>query len=253
MSVVAEVRQTVTELAGAYPAPVRSMFHANIDRYAFELSLIRKYAPAGSRLLDVGGGLSGLSVLCALSGYDVILVDDFADSTYREVAEPALLVHMRHGVKIRRKDILQESLFERDESFSIITLIDVIEHLSRSPRVLLHSCIKQLRPNGALIIGAPNCVNLRKRITVPLGYGKWTSMSSWYDEPIFRSHVREPDVDDLRYIAVDLKLKQPQVIGRNFGGLMSANPLISKATRLVDRVLRLKPSLCSNLYLAGTV
>ena len=43
------------------------------------------------------------------------------------------------------------------------------------------------------MVGVPNCVNLRKRLTVPLGRGKWSPMADWYEQPSFRGHVREPD------------------------------------------------------------
>jgi len=39
------------------------------------------------------------------------------------------------------------------------------------------------------------------RIIVPLGHGTWSQMSGWYEEEVFRGHVREPSVSDLKYIA----------------------------------------------------
>ena len=64
-------------------------------------------------------------------------------------------------------------------------------------------------------------MNLRKRITVPLGYGKWSRMEDWYEEDRFRGHVREPDVADLRYIGADLDLKNIEILGRNWLGYQS--------------------------------
>ena len=45
-------------------------------------------------------------------------------------------------------------------------------------------------------------------------------MAHWYEPELFRGHVREPDVDDLRYIARDMGLedvvvaKGAEVVGR---------------------------------------
>ena len=75
--------------------------------------------------------------------------------------------------------------------------------------------------DGLFVLGVPNRVNLRKRVFVPFGYGKWSSMKDWYESPVFRGHVREPDVDDLRYIARDLHLRDWQVFGRNWLGYSS--------------------------------
>ena len=108
-----------------------------------------------------------------------------------------------------------------------------------------------LRPGGRLVIATPNCVNLRKRITVPLGRGKWSALEEWYDHELFRGHVREPDVDDLRFIAGDIGLQDFRIVGRNWNGYYSGSGLIRALTGVFDPLLRLKPSLCSDLYLIG--
>jgi hypothetical protein len=102
------------------------------------------------------------------------------------------------------------------------------------------------------VLSVPNCVNLRKRVTVPFGAGKWSRMEHWYEPEVFRAHVREPDVEDLRYIARDLKLQNVEILGRNWLGYASAKPIIRMATNVVDRVIQFRPSLCSNIYLLGT-
>jgi hypothetical protein len=59
-------------------------------------------------------------------------------------------------------------------------------------------------------------VRIRKRLTVPFGSGKWSSMADWYEDPIFRGHVREPDVDDLFYIAREVGLVDVYIKGRHW-------------------------------------
>jgi hypothetical protein len=76
-------------------------------------------------------------------------------------------------------------------------------------------------------------------------------MRDWYEVEQFRSHVREPDVTDLRYIAADLGLKNARVIGRNWSGYRSRLRAARIITPLIDRALRLRPSLCSDIYLVG--
>ena len=76
-------------------------------------------------------------------------------------------------------------------------------------------------------------------------------MQDWYEVERFRSHVREPDVDDLRYIAADLGLESARVIGRNWSGYRSRFRAARLVIPLTDRMLRLRPSLCSDIYLVG--
>jgi len=97
----------------------------------------------------------------------------------------------------------------------------------------------------------PNCVNLRKRLSVPLGIGKWSRMEDWYEEQEFRGHVREPDVADLRYIALDMGLKDVQILGRNWLGYASRSRFVRLGTWIVDMPLRMFPSLCADLYMTG--
>ena len=108
-----------------------------------------------------------------------------------------------------------------------------------------------LKPGGLFVLGAPNCVNMRKRITVPWGRGSWSSFDEWYVQPEFRGHVREPDVRDFKRIASDLKLTQTKIFGRNWQGRASANGLVRALTAVFDLPLRLRTGWCSDLYLLG--
>lgn len=107
----------------------------------------------------------------------------------------------------------------------------------------------KLKPGGVFILNGPNCVSLRKRMTVPLGYGTWSSMDDWYETERFRGHVREPDLATFKYIANDLNLENAKILGRNhmvFHALGFYGPFLPRFDPL-----RLFPSLCSNLYLIG--
>ena len=97
-----------------------------------------------------------------------------------------------------------------------MTSFDSMEHWHHSPKRLFRQVSAQLlKPRGRFVLGVPNCINARKRLSVPLGIGKWSAIEDRYEEPEFRGHVREPDVADLRYIARDMGLKDVQIFGRN--------------------------------------
>ena len=54
-----------------------------------------------------------------------------------------------------------------DETVDVFTCFDSMEHWHNSPRALLHTLLRMLKPRGMLLLATPNCVNLRNRITVP--------------------------------------------------------------------------------------
>jgi SAM-dependent methyltransferase len=145
-----------------------------------------------------------------------------------------------------------DGLADISERFDIVTTFDSMEHWHHSPKRLFRQVGDQLlKPGGRFVLGVPNCVNVRKRFSVPLGIGKWSNMEDWYEEPEFRGHIREPDIADLRYIALDMGLKDVQILGRNWLGYGSRSGLVRLGTRIADRPLRMFPALCADLYMTG--
>jgi 2-polyprenyl-3-methyl-5-hydroxy-6-metoxy-1,4-benzoquinol methylase len=241
----------VEALAAEYPGEEADKQRRDVPRILFNLSLALDGLPQGSRIVDIGGGLGLFSVGAAALGMRVTLVDDFQDPGNIAIADSILNIHRRVGVEIDCRDVVHETLGFEPASFDVITTFDSIEHWHGSPKGILHQIIEALKPGGRLVIGVPNCVNLRKRLTVPLGRGKWSPMAEWYEQSTFRGHVREPDVGDLLYIARDLRLTNARILGRNWLGYASPTRPIRIATTLSDRLLQHFPTLCADIYLVG--
>ena len=244
------LKETLQALALRYPEPVRKAQLADVDRIAFHIALAQELAEVDRPVVaDIGGGIGLFSIGCAALGMDVTLVDDFSDEVNRlHSRSSALALHDEVGVTVQSCDVMKDFSLPHNQ-FDVIASFDCMEHLHNSPKKLFHGLIDSLRAGGWFILGVPNCVNLRKRITVPLGKGKWTRMESWYEVDVFRGHVREPDVDDLRYIARDLGLKEVKVMGRNWLGY--ARRGMRAVMPAIDLALRPFPSLCANIYLIG--
>jgi SAM-dependent methyltransferase len=243
------LKKLLVTIAFQYPTELRQYALGDIDRTAFQIELVRKQKGTDITICDVGGSISLFSVACAALGMRSILIDKFDLDRDSVLAQ----VHRLYGVTVIQRDVVCEPPTFPPESLDVATSFDSIEHWHGSPKPVLHALKAALRPNGLFVIGVPNCVNLRKRITVPFGYGKWCTIQDWYEAPLYRSHVHEPDVDDLRYIARDLGLEDVNIYGRNWSGYISHNKFIRLGTRVVDRLLQLRPSLCSDLYLVGSL
>ena len=242
------------EIAARYPSELIPHQMADIPRIAFNISLsIPVGTPINQAVLcDVGGGIGLFSLGCAALGFrKVILVDDFNDEINHQLGESIFNIHRRYGVSIMSRNCITEGLGELGEQLDVVTSFDSMEHWHHSPKQLFHQLMSLLNPLGLFVLGVPNCVNLRKRLTVPLGRGNWSSMQDWYEPAFFRGHVREPSVQDLSYIAKDLRLEDVRILGRNWLGYSGSGGFVRLATRLGDSLIRWKPSLCSNLYLIG--
>ena len=246
-----DLEQALTALARQYPERMIAGQLADVPRIAFNIQIVLDRKGSDITLADIGGGIGLYSVGCAAAGIKAILVDDFQDENNRPIAEEVLKLHKAKGVQIVSQDVIAKPLDLPPASVDAITCFDSMEHWHNSPKRLFHHLMQILKPGGLFVLAVPNCVNLRKRVTVPFGHGKWSRMDYWYEQEVFRAHVREPDVDDLHYIARDLKLQNVEILGRNWLGYASGKPIIRAATKFVDKIIQFRPTLCSNIYLIG--
>ncbi len=237
-------------LVDLYPHALRPRLAADVRRQRFQVDMVRALAPGG-RLVDIGGGVASFAAACAALGMDATVVDDFSDPINAQHGADALKAHQRYGVSIVDRDVIDGGLGMAPGSVDVITTFDSMEHWHHSPKRLFAEVMAVLRPGGWFLLGVPNAVNIRKRLTVPFGKGKWSQMVDWYEQPVFRGHVREPDVEDLHYIADDMALENPSVFGRNWLGYRSKNAVVRRLTPLIDGALQHAPGLCSDIYLLG--
>ncbi len=241
------LRAFLTGALSRFPAPLRPALRASVPRVLFEAGLVGP-APSGqgpARLVDLGAGLSLLPLACAHLGWQVTCVDDL----HQEYAGYAFEVHRAHGISVEQADLLAWRP-PAGAPLHAAVCIDVLEHLHHSPRPLFSRVVAALVPGGRLVLGAPNAVNLRKRLAVPLGVSGWSRLPDWWQPDRFRGHVREPTLPELRWMVRALGLSVDAVYGRSFAGL-SQGGLEGLAARLLDLPLRALPQLASDLYVVA--
>lgn len=242
------ILEILAVIEGEYPVEMRTYIRNNLERFVYQVEKTIEFM--GGRtgtLLDVGAGFSPFALICAKLGMNITIADDFGDPMH--VDQSVLAIFQKYGVRVLSGDIFRMEWPFAEGELDVITTFDSMEHWHQSPKELFHKLFGLLKQRGVLWINVPNCVNMRKRITIPLGYGKWSSMRDWYENPVFRGHVREPDVDDLRYIAKDLGCAHPVIDGKNWIGYRSPKMWIRLLTPWVDKLLQLNPALCSDIYI----
>jgi 2-polyprenyl-3-methyl-5-hydroxy-6-metoxy-1,4-benzoquinol methylase len=250
------LEDTLRKVALRYPAHMIEEQLSDIPRVAFNIRLgltrVAPKSPGELAICDLGGGVGLFSVGCAAHGFKrSVLIDDFNDAISTDSGGTILDLHRGYGVEVISRDVVATGLRGIEGLFDIITSFDSMEHWHHSPKTLFHEAVARLQPRGIFVLGVPNSVNIRKRLTVPLGVGNWSRMEDWYETPTFRGHVREPDASDLRYIARDLRLTDVAIVGRTWSAFGEGSRLRRLAGAIVDRALRLRPSLSAELYLVG--
>lgn len=241
--------ETLRSISTQWPSAASSGASGReIERAIFQVSLIQQRVPAPATIIDLGAGMGMFPLAAVKSGYTFYAVDDYKDPINAIVGDAALNILRSHGVNIIEQDILSAPLPFSPNSADAVTIIGAMEHLHHSPKNLFRQCAEILKPGGVFMIGGPNSANLRKRVMAPFGKISWSRMADWYEQERFRGHVREPNIDDYRYIARDLGLVNPEFHGRNYMGEVN-QPLLAS---VADKVLRRFPSLCSDIYMVAS-
>ena len=139
----------------------------------------RKFAPrlremarlvggSGLRVLDVGCGIGEFPALAVRAGYDCVGLD---------VSKPSIETARRlhPGVAFRLGSI-EELAAAEPQSFDVVTLWDVIEHV-RDAHSMIAGCAEVLRPGGTVAIGTPNGDSSYDRVA-HLTYGVLPSLGA---------------------------------------------------------------------------
>lgn len=238
------VRSTLARVAELYPEELRAGQRLDVARHTFHLEQV--FRPGG-RIADLGGGIGLFAPGAAALGMESWLVDDLRDPVNRRFPIEELGIHRNLGVRVLESPVQKWGHAFADGSLDVISCFESLEHWHHSPRPVFAEAFRVLAPGGLLFLSAPNAVNLKKRIEVPLGRSNWSAFDDWYYNEEFRGHVREPVLRDLLHMVDDLGFESPQVFGRNWM-VYGPGRLRSAVAPAVDRLLRPFPTLCSDLY-----
>lgn len=175
--------------------------------YDIATTVIRHLAP-GSTILDFGCGPGDKTSILQFLGFKCSGYDDLQDYWHKIPGNREEIMSFAKDCGFDFWLAKEGPLPFEKNSFDMIMLHDVIEHLHDSPRDLLNDLLELAQPEGLLFITVPNAVNIRKRIDVFFGRTNLPSFDGyyWYPGP-WRGHIREYVRDDLIKLSEYLKLE----------------------------------------------
>jgi SAM-dependent methyltransferase len=118
-------------------------------------------SPAGLRALEVGCGVGYVAYLFKLLGFDVSAVDAYDDERRDELFQKGGIPYQLTNLN----DVSPLGEFPK-ESFDLVLLGEVFEHILNQPAGLLREIHRLLRPDGLLILTTPNPSTLANALRV---------------------------------------------------------------------------------------
>jgi 2-polyprenyl-3-methyl-5-hydroxy-6-metoxy-1,4-benzoquinol methylase len=194
------VIKIIKELKEEYPYP--EILDDSEDAIHFLASALKELAPDGGRLLDIGCGALDKTVFFQRMGYSCFACDDFQDPWHSASGnlDPVVAYAKQAGIEVHAQDQHYTVPWEQ-ESFDVVTMLNVIEHLTVSPRNILNFAGTYLKPGGLLLVEMPNSVNLRKRLSVLRGKSNYTPVAGFFEnEGPWRGHIREFTLEETQQI-----------------------------------------------------
>ena len=122
-------------------------------RNAEMLALIRRLAPAATRLLEVGSGAGLFLKAAERAGWDVAGLE--------RSGEGAAFARDRLSLDVRTE--AAEAMSFEPGSFDVAVMFDVVEHLF-DPRAVLEATRRVLKPGGLLVVSTPNFDALSRQV-----------------------------------------------------------------------------------------
>jgi ubiquinone/menaquinone biosynthesis C-methylase UbiE len=116
--------------------------------------LRQEHALVGVRALDVGCGSGGLAIALAEAGAVVDAIEP--DPTRFRWAQERIA---GHGAAVTLSDAVAERLPYSDNTFGLVTLDSVIEHVE-DPGLVIKEAARVLQPGGIVYIVSPNKLSL---------------------------------------------------------------------------------------------
>jgi 2-polyprenyl-3-methyl-5-hydroxy-6-metoxy-1,4-benzoquinol methylase len=104
---------------------------------------------------------------------------------------------------IKTLNIEKEKFPFEAQSFDLVLMTEIIEHLTVNPRVYLSEVKRVLKPDGYLLVTTPNAVHLKNRVKVLFGKSASFPLEQLFEtEPhndsIYYRHNREFTRDELK-------------------------------------------------------
>jgi 2-polyprenyl-3-methyl-5-hydroxy-6-metoxy-1,4-benzoquinol methylase len=225
----------------------------NSHRIRLMMRLIMERCEKGGRVLEVGCANGYVAYLVSLLGYEVHAVDAYDDGRRAQMFE-------KGAVRYWKTNLNEVEPLAKDptNSYDLVLLGEVFEHILNQPAGLLRSSLRILRPGGMIILTTPNPSTFMNAVRV-LGdnYVLWGTDSFMRDTKINGDLII--DKGDIHYREYPARLVADLMheLGFQIGGIKYVQSGVASTHSLLKRFFKglvmLTPLAHSRLFSPGYV
>jgi SAM-dependent methyltransferase len=193
-------------------------------------------AEAGNtRVLEIGSFFGVVCMALKYLGYDVTASDV---PEYIDMPEQAKR-YSRHGIATAAVRLEDYILPFSDETFDVIIMCEVLEHLNFNPLPLLKEINRIGKPNSVFYLSLPNGANIYNRRAVAMGHGIGLTIEGFFEQinprssAIANGHWREYTGEEVRQLLEPLGFRIANQYYFSLGETQPAKSLRKKLARIL--------------------
>ena len=177
----------------------RGYLRCSIARMVHAGAALRRRGVVSGRVLDYGSYFGNFALMFARAGFSVDAVDAYR--AYETAFDGPRRLLADAGVGLYDFADVGYELAGLDRRYDVVLCMGVIEHIPSSPRPLLDTLDRVLRPGGLLVIDTPNLVHLYNRQKFARGETVLADIQAQYETALpFEGHHREYTIEELVWL-----------------------------------------------------
>jgi 2-polyprenyl-3-methyl-5-hydroxy-6-metoxy-1,4-benzoquinol methylase len=228
----------------------RAYLRLSAIRLGWALEALRRHGAAPLRILDYGSYFGNFSLAAAFAGHHVEAFDSYAE--YGGAFAQHRSRMLEAGVSLLEAgDVGYELQGLAENTYDVVLMMGVVEHIPNSPRAALEGIKRVLKPGGVFVLDKPNLGYIYTRRRLAMGGTVFPPVATQYlSQTPFSGHHRENTIDEVRWIMGEaLGLEEVAVDTFNYSlfGLSELGGLDLALWRLMER----SPSLRELIFAVG--
>ncbi|NEQ64621.1 MAG: methyltransferase domain-containing protein [Symploca sp. SIO2D2] len=179
----------------------------SLIRVVHSLQILTNLGFKSGHILDLGSYFGNFSIPFAEKGFQVDACDSYSD--YIEALDGVVKLLQQFGINILDfQDVGYDLGGIEPQTYDVVLCMGVIEHIPHTPRILLESIDRVLKPDGILVIDTPNLSYVYNRRKIMRGESALTPIEFQYNTELpFQGHHREYTINEIGWLLSQINQK----------------------------------------------